>query len=142
MKVRQRGLDPEMTSFLFKLLHRILPTAARVSRILPNSSSFCATCKDNVLEELDHTLIYCQANGDVGHTLLALVTHFAEANTIFSVTDILTFNFEGSTDDHTFSLIWFRNNLRNRSAAQNKEQTRLYNAKILIRDFLIFFTNV
>ena len=141
MKVRQRRLDPQLTSFIFKLLHGILSTAARVSTILPNSSSFCARCEDNVVEDLDHALIYCQANGDVGHTLLALVTHFAEANTILSVTDILMFNFEGSTDDHTFSLIWFRNNLRNRSAAQNKEQTRLYNAKILIRDFLIFFTN-
>ena len=45
VKVRQRGLDPELASFLFKLLHGILPTAARVSRILPNSSSICVRCR-------------------------------------------------------------------------------------------------
>ena len=104
MKVRQRGLDPELTSFLFKLLHGILPTAARVSRILPNSSSFCARCEDNVVEDLDHALVYCQANG-VGHTLLALVSHFTDVNAILTVTDILTLNLEGSSSDHTFSLI-------------------------------------
>ena len=107
--MRQRGLDPELTSFIFKLLHGILSTAARVSTILPNSSSFCARCEDNVVEDLDHALIYCQANGHVGHTLLALVSHFMKwetiVNAILTVTDILTLNLEGSSSDDTFSLI-------------------------------------
>ena len=105
MKVRQRGLDPELTSFIFKLLHGILSTAARVSTILPNSSSICARCEDNVVEDLEHALVYCQANGDVGHTLLALVSHFTDVNAILTVTDILTLNLEGSRSDDIFSLI-------------------------------------
>ena len=45
MKVRQRGFDSDLASFLFKLLHVILPTAARFSRILSNSSSICVRCR-------------------------------------------------------------------------------------------------
>jgi hypothetical protein len=33
---RQFMLGPDIYSFFFKLLHRILPTAERVARILPN----------------------------------------------------------------------------------------------------------
>ena len=42
----------------------------------------------------------------MGHTLLALVSHFTDVNAILTVTDVLTLNFEGSSNDHTFSLIW------------------------------------
>ena len=69
------------------------------------SWAVCARCDDNVVEDLDHTLIYCQANGNVGHTLLALVSHFTDVNAILTVTDILTLNLEGSSSDDTFSLI-------------------------------------
>ena len=160
--MRQRGLDPELTSFLFKLLHGILPTSARVNRILQNSSSFCARCDGSIVEDLEHALVYCEANGDVGHTLLALVAHFTDINVILSVTDVLTFNFESSTNDHTFSLIWLlgktflsmwikrceKKQIRkveiiSEIEAQLKivEKTNITNAKVIIRDLLDFFTN-
>ena len=104
LKVRQRGLYPDLTSFLFKLMHRItgiLPTVDRVSRILPNSSSFCARCDGSIVEDLEHVMVHSQANGDIGHTVLSLVAHLADVNIILSIPDILTFNFEGSTDDLT-----------------------------------------
>ena len=111
---------------------------------------------------MEHALVYCQGNGDVGHTLLALVAHNADANVILSVADILTFNFEGSSDDHTFSLIWLlgkaffsmwikrcekkqisKAEITSELEAQIKiiEKTNITNAKVIIRDFLNFFTN-
>ena len=41
---RQKMMDPNLNSFLFKLLHEILPTAERVARILPNHSPACNLC--------------------------------------------------------------------------------------------------
>jgi hypothetical protein len=42
---RQIKLGPGLTTFMFKLIHQILPTAVRVSRILPNQSPHCQRCK-------------------------------------------------------------------------------------------------
>ena len=47
--VRQRGLSPELTTFNFKLLHRILPTS--------NSYSKCNRCNLEIDESLEHALV-------------------------------------------------------------------------------------
>ena len=44
---RQNMLGPSLTTFLFKLLHQILPTAERVSRILANQYPRCTRCRLN-----------------------------------------------------------------------------------------------
>ena len=71
--VRQRGLSPELTTFNFKLLHRILPTSMILNIILPNSYSKCNRCNLEIDESLEHALVGCTANGGVGRALLSLV---------------------------------------------------------------------
>ena len=102
--VRQKGLGPELTSFIFKILHRILPTADRLHRILPNSSPFCNRCNGENIETLEHALVECSANGGVGHALMALVTHYTDYP--MSSTDLVTFNIDGSSNSLTFCLVW------------------------------------
>ena len=41
---RIKGLGSEATSFLWKMLHNILPTEQRLARILPNSIPACKFC--------------------------------------------------------------------------------------------------
>ena len=109
-----------------------------------------------------NALVYCQANEDVGHCLLALAAHFTQENDILSVTDILTFNLNGSTDCNTFSLIWFlgkafmfmwirrceKKNVRKVEILSELEahfnimgKTSFTNSKVILREFLNFFTN-
>ena len=72
--LRQSSLGPDMTSFLFKLLHQILPTAERVARILPSQSPHCHLCRSSsstpFIETLEHALFDCEANQNVGQVLL------------------------------------------------------------------------
>ena len=69
---RLPGLGPDNTSFLFSLLHQILPTKERVARTKPNASSQCKAqgCQENTEESLSHALIHCQANDGVGLKLI------------------------------------------------------------------------
>ena len=64
---RQNMLGPSLTTFLFKLLHQILPTAERVSRILANQSPHCTRCRLNppATETLNHAMFDCQTAGAV-----------------------------------------------------------------------------
>ena len=57
--VRQRGLDPDLTSFSLSVLWGILPTRARLNRMMPitNPSPNCLLCgPDRVPETLHHAL--------------------------------------------------------------------------------------
>ena len=68
---RLPGLGPDNTSFLFKLLHQILPTQERVARTKPNTSPECRNplC-ENTVDDVRHALIDCQSNDGVGELLL------------------------------------------------------------------------
>ena len=72
---RMGGLGPDNMTFLFKLLHQILPTQERVARTKPSTSPSCKM-PGKCLENLEHALIFCQANDDVGLKLLEKVRGF------------------------------------------------------------------
>ena len=69
---RLLGLGPDNITFLFKLLHQILPTQERVARTKPRTSPNCKIqgCLGDMEENLPHALLYCSANDGVGLKLL------------------------------------------------------------------------
>ena len=69
---RLKGLGPDMTTFLWRLLHRLLPTQDRVSKIVrsQNSSSSCQLCQEDRVEDLMHAFFMCSFNGNAGNILL------------------------------------------------------------------------
>ena len=91
---RQYMLGPNICSFLFKLLHQILPTAERVARILPNQSPTCGRCQVETPETLYHSFFDCPANQGVSTVLLNGLKKF-DPN--LTPSKILTLN---------FSMIW------------------------------------
>ena len=67
---RLKGLGSILTSFLFKLLHCLLPTQERVSRIgVAENLGLCLIC-NNEPEDLLHAFFLCQHSRVVGHALL------------------------------------------------------------------------
>ena len=101
---RQSKLGPSLTSFLFKLLHQILPTAERVSRILPNQSPNCTRCRGNAtaVETLQHAMFDCSENHQVGAVLLQGLRKLIPS---INPTKILTLDFE-PTEDQIFPITW------------------------------------
>ena len=65
---RLPGLGPEHTSFLFKLLHQLLPTQERVARTSPSTNSNCknSNCSGVMVEDQTHALVYCSGNNGAG----------------------------------------------------------------------------
>ena len=64
-------LGPDKTSFIFKIIHQILPTQERVACTKPRASPSCKmqSCQGEAEENLPHALVYCQANDRVGMKL-------------------------------------------------------------------------
>ena len=71
----QKGLNPDEKSFLFCLLHDLLPTQERLFRFqmrnTPNPN--CILCSENEAANLTHTLITCPYNLEVSTWLLSLL---------------------------------------------------------------------
>ena len=72
-RARLRGLGSEGSSFLWKLLHQLLPTEERLARILPNSSPNCKLCPLPTQADLAHCLFQCSSSRLMGTKLLTAV---------------------------------------------------------------------
>ena len=75
--VRVKGLGSDLSSFLFKLVHGLLPTQDRVTRLgLADNDTpgHCLLCKTEP-EDLLHSFFGCIKNLETGLTLLGYVQH-------------------------------------------------------------------
>ena len=99
---RQYMLGPDICSFFFKLLHQILPTAARVGRILPNQSPICSRCQNNTPETLEHVFFSCPDSQVSSQVLLQGLRKFLPT---LSSTNLLTLDFD-IDEEHHFPLVW------------------------------------
>ena len=76
--VRQRGLGPELTSFLLKMLWKLTPTCDTLHRFLPRpyASADCPLCPQDqapAVETLHHALGDCPANCGLLKRLLQVI---------------------------------------------------------------------
>ena len=106
-RARMRGLGPELTSFLLKLLWGILPCKARVSRILPKTSPECPLCNTSegspkAPETLEHAFLSCEGNWGVPELLLKLLKMY---NPSVEYWQVLTLDFD-LDDPMELPLIW------------------------------------
>ena len=63
-RMRMKGLGSEVVSFLFKLLHQLLATQERLSRLNQATSHACKApgCSEDQKEDVAHALYYCNVN--------------------------------------------------------------------------------
>ena len=75
---KTKGLGSDLSSFLFRLLHQLLPTQERVQRIMGNRgqepAGLCLLCRQE-REDLQHAFFFCQESAGVGLALLGYVQH-------------------------------------------------------------------
>ena len=102
-RARMKGLGSEATSFLWKLLHQLLPTEERLSRILPNTSALCKFCPDiQVAANLEHCFFNCIKTKEVGSWLLSLIKQY-DPTTSSATLIKLEFETSGATE---MPLVW------------------------------------
>ena len=106
------GLSSDQSTFIFKMLHNILPTAARLHRLKQKENPTCTFCSLGVTEDLAHALVACSHNTDVNNWIIEF-SHKVVPNC--TVEDIIHLNFELPKPllfplvwslAHTLSLVW------------------------------------
>ena len=75
---RLRGLGPELTSFILKLMWKLIPTRDKLHRFLPRQypTPTCQLCPPAAVETLLHALGDCPANQGLPERLLEVVRHY------------------------------------------------------------------
>ena len=117
---RLKGLDSSQTSFLWRLLHQILPTQEKLSKIHPNTSPLCRHCQDNMTENLSHALFYCDFNKHVSQALVDTLASCQAGNTI---PHILTLNFSVE-EEKELPVVWVTTNFLQKIWELRKEKKR------------------
>ena len=102
---RLQGLGTELSSFMFKLMHQILPTQERVSRTNPATSNLCKqpNCSTASVEDLPHALVHCSSNNGVGLKVVQAARRLIPGVT---VEDLLQLNF-GVEEDKELGIVWW-----------------------------------
>jgi hypothetical protein len=117
---RLPGLDSEQITFLWRLLHRLLPTLERVNRINQNTSPICKHCNDQVIEDLPHALISCSYNREITQSLMDTV---GLSQPISIMSKVLTLDFE-MEEKMEFPLVWLISNFLKKVWDIRKEKKR------------------
>ena len=95
---------PDHTSFLWKLVHMLLPVKDRLHRLSPATSPICNLCPDNINNNLDHAFNSCSFNHGAGTLLTSVISEsFPDAN----LEQILRLGFDEMPEDLRLPVIWF-----------------------------------
>ena len=90
---RLNGLSSQSKSFLFKLVHTILPSYERINHLNPNSSSLCRLDCGEV-ESYEHLFFKCVCNRAAGEAIMRCLCSYDQSLT---VSRVLSLNIQ--TDD-------------------------------------------
>lgn len=69
---RQKGLNSDQLTFLWQMMHDLLPTQSRLHRISPHTatSPACIMCEEGAEGSLSHELVSCDYVAEVGEWLI------------------------------------------------------------------------
>ena len=96
------GLNSDQSSFLFKLLHDILPTGSRLLRLKQKESSACTLCRTGAIDDRLHALLACSINSEINDWVVSLTQKVVPNS---KTEDIISLNLTISEPMH-FPLIW------------------------------------
>ena len=123
---RFKGLGPDMITFLWRLLHRLLPTQDRVHRIVRNKtpSPNCQLCQEEVVENLHHAFFNCSFNSNAGEILRRCLSALMPRLTF---NQILNFDMDLDPSDE-FPCVWIASHFLYNiwSSRLEKKRVRLF----------------
>ena len=73
---RLRGLTPAEKSLLFCIIHELLPSNHRMSRVNPATNPSCSLCNSGEDETYPHAFITCLANSEAMGSLLQCIRSY------------------------------------------------------------------
>ena len=73
--IRMKGLSPDNKSFLFKLIHELLPSKERLHSLGQSPSSLC-WCNSGEVESYQHLFFHCYKNKEGAQALLRCVRSY------------------------------------------------------------------
>ena len=125
--IQQKGLDSSQSTFLFKLLHDILPTSSRLFRMNQRQSPVCPLCESGESEDCTHALLTCDHNSEVNNWVLDCVCKVVP-NANFE--DIRLLNLD-IPDQFSFPMLWCLSNILMLvwELRINKKSIQLYNIR-------------
>ena len=97
-------LSSDMTSFNFKLLHRLLPVKERLHQLSQPTSPTFSLCSDSINENLEHALLSCIYNAGCGQALLAVLQNHIPDLTYGR---LLLLQFPDAEEPDEFPLVFF-----------------------------------
>ena len=101
---RMKGLGPEHTSFLWKLVHLLLPIKERLHRLSPGTSPTCSLCNQNLNEDMVHAFLSCDYNQGAGDALAQVLSQHLPS---ISMVKILRLELGELSEELEFPLVWF-----------------------------------
>ena len=101
----QPGLDSTETSFLWRMLHNLLPTPARLfhMQIRNTTSPNCQLCDQSLRGDLFHCLLTCSFNSEVSSWLLNKIRGYVPE---LQTRRVVLLDFGQVDDSLGFSLVW------------------------------------
>ena len=101
----QPGLDSLETSFLWRMLHNLLPSPARLfhMQIRNSTTPNCQLCNQNIRGDLHHCLITCSYNYEVSSWLMSKIRGFVPG---LPTRRVVLLDLGQLDDRHRFPMVW------------------------------------
>ena len=104
---RTKGLSSSSLSFLWKLLHQLLPTRERQDRILRDVNNFiCQICNTGEQDTLPHALAMCPGSREIFEWMKAGLDKFSTGLTMEKIM-VLDISISAPLPFNELPLIWF-----------------------------------
>lgn len=104
---RLKGLSSHQLTFLWKLLHQLLPTRERQSRILREvNSSVCQVCNTGEIDSLSHALATCPGSREIFNWMKLGLNKFITNLTVEQIL-LLDINISQPVPFNELPFVWF-----------------------------------
>ena len=103
-----RGLSGVQRSFLFRLLHNLLPTRSRLHRMNLTEDPYCDICPQRIEQDTIHCFLQCSFNFIINDWIIAVLYDLNPNLLQIELTslDIVKLNLE-TDDESRLPILWF-----------------------------------
>ena len=104
---RQKGLDSDQLTFLWRMMHDLLPTQSRQHRISPltTPSPACLMCEEGAEGSPSHELVSCDYSAEVSMWLLGCLRQNLHIPQL-TATQLVTLDLPGLTNSSRLPAVW------------------------------------